>query len=350
MIDTEVTNQKKKTIQHEVNHDDPAVASRLRNKKAFIQKRKGPGEDVIIPNAQRTVLRWTIVGVLAAIVLGIAVAAVNIYAPDTYKSVSDAVGSLLTPEFGLFVLVGLIAQVIDGALGMAYGVSATSFLLSLGVSQAMATASVHMAELFTSGVSGLSHLKFGNVNKKLFRSLVIPGAIGAAVGAYLISYFGDDDSLGKMIKPFVAGYILIIGLMIIRKAFVVNKKKNKIKRVGPLALVGGFMDSIGGGGWGPIVTSNLIASGRNPKYTIGSVNLAEFFICLASGGVFTIMLKMNNWQVIAGLIVGGVMAAPFAALAAGKMKPKTLMIVVGVLVSLLSIRTIFKAVGFWVPF
>src|SRR6478735_3011335 len=268
MTDDEVTNQKKRTIQHEVNHDDPAVATRLRNKKAFIQKRKGPGEDIIIPAWAKSVLRWTIYVVLAAIVLGIVVAGVYLYAPATYNSISGALDSLLTKEFGLFVLVGLIAQVIDGALGMAYGVSATSFLLSVGVSQTMATASVHMAELFTSGVSGLSHLKFGNVNKKLFRSLVIPGAIGAAAGAYLISYFGDDDALGNIIKPFVSAYILIIGLMIIRKAFVVNKNKKKIKKVGPLALVGGFMDSIGGGGWGPIVTSNLIASGRNPKYTI----------------------------------------------------------------------------------
>ncbi|MBY0426200.1 MAG: sulfite exporter TauE/SafE family protein [Cytophagales bacterium] len=234
-----------------------------------------------------------------------------------------------------FILVGLAAQMVDGALGMAYGATCSSFLLGLGIPPSMASASVHIAEIFTTGASGLAHLRFGNVNKKLFLYLLIPGVIGAVLGAYVLS----DVIEGNTIKPFIAAYLLVLGLVILRKAIRTSIIKRKTKNLGWLAAFGGFMDSIGGGGWGPIVTSTLLSSGRSANYTIGSVNLAEFFIALAGGGTFLFFTGVNGWQAIIGLILGGVFASPLAALVVAKIKRRPLMIIVGLLIITLSIRT-----------
>lgn len=242
---------------------------------------------------------------------------------------------LFTSETLLFIGAGFLAQTIDGALGMAYGISSTSLLLSLGVPPAAASASVHIAEVFTSGASGLSHWKFGNVNKKLFKLLLIPGIIGAVTGAYLLSSFD-----GNLIKPYISIYLLIMGIVVIRKALGKKKTKTKTKYVGPLALLGGFVDAVGGGGWGPVVTSTLIGSGRDPRYTIGSVNTAEFFIAAAGAAMFTLMIGIDNWRVIIGLLLGGVIASPFAAYVCGKVNPKILMVIVGIVIIILSLRNI----------
>ncbi|MFB0518000.1 MAG: sulfite exporter TauE/SafE family protein, partial [Acidobacteriota bacterium] len=154
----------------------------------------------------------------------------------------------------VFIIVGFIAQIIDGALGMAYGVSSNSFLLSIGIPPAAASASVHTAEVFTTFVSGVSHWKFGNVDKKLFKKLLIPGIIGGVLGAYVLTSIP-----GKTIKPFIGAYLLIMGLMILLKAFKKIKEKRVETKIIPLATAGGFFDAIGGGGWGPIVTSTLMA-------------------------------------------------------------------------------------------
>jgi len=244
-------------------------------------------------------------------------------------------------NFHWFVLAGFIAQMIDGALGMAYGVSATTFLLSLGIPPVAASASVHTSEIFTSGASGLSHLKFGNVSSKLFKKLVLPGVLGAAAGAFVLSSLSE---LNYLVKPVVASYTLILGIIIIRKTFKNEKRKNKVKHITPLAGAGGFLDSVGGGGWGPIVASTLIARGNHPLKTIGSVNLAEFFVALTSSAAFITFIGLTHWQIIIGLIVGGTIAAPFAAKAAGKVPVKTMMILVGVLVIILSLRNIYTIV------
>jgi hypothetical protein len=235
----------------------------------------------------------------------------------------------------LYILAGFTAQMIDGALGMAYGVTATTFLLSFGISPAASSASVHASEVFTSGVSGLMHLKFGNVNNKLFKSLLIPGVIGAILGAYILSSF---EQYNYIIKPLVSTYTLILGVIIIFKALQKDKVRQRIKRIFPLAMVGGFLDSIGGGGWGPIVSSTLIARGRNPRYTIGSVNLAEFFIALSSSLTFVTIIGLTHWTIIAGLIIGGVIAAPIAAYIANKIPTKSIMILVGIVVIILSLK------------
>jgi hypothetical protein len=277
--------------------------------------------------------RWIMLGLgLTMVVLLVILFIYNI--DVVVKSVQDGV---FTGDFLIYILVGFLAQTIDGALGMAYGISSTTFLMSVGVNPAAASASVHIAEVFTAGASGLSHLKFKNVNKKLFRNLLIPGVIGAILGAYILTSID-----GKVIKPFISGYLLIMGGVIISKALKKKTPKKKTKNIVPLAAVGGFVDAIGGGGWGPVVASTLIGNGRDAKYTIGSVNLAEFFIALAGAGTFTVMMGVNNFIITLGLLLGGVAAAPFAAYICTKIKPKTLMIMVGILIILLSIRTLLN--------
>ncbi|MDD5290998.1 MAG: sulfite exporter TauE/SafE family protein [Patescibacteria group bacterium] len=241
-----------------------------------------------------------------------------------------------------FIIFGFIAQMIDGTLGMAYGVSANTLLLTFGLSPMVASACVHTSEIFTTLASGISHFKFGNVDKKLFFSLLIPGVIGGASGAYILTEFPGDR-----IKPFVSAYLLLMGIRIIWKAFRKAKSQEvkKIRAV-PLGLVGGFFDAIGGGGWGPIVTTTLVANGNHPRFVIGSVNAAEFFVTVAESITFFVTigsLLTQYWQVIVGLLVGGVLAAPLAAYACKRISPKKLMVVVGILIVLLSLRTIIKA-------
>ena len=239
------------------------------------------------------------------------------------------------------MLAGFVAQMIDGALGMADGVSSTTFLLAMGVPAAAASASVHTSEIFTSGVSGLMHLRFGNVNRKLFQTLLLPGVIGAVLGAYILSSLEHYDYI---IKPVVASYTLVLGVLIIRKAYQLRKEGAEVKNVAPLAVFGGFMDSIGGGGWGPIVSSTLMARGHCPRFTIGSVNLTEFFVALASSITFFTMIGLVHWQIILGLILGGVFAAPVAASLTRRLPVKTIMLIVGAVVILISLRTIGTAV------
>ena len=240
----------------------------------------------------------------------------------------------------LFIILGFIAQIIDGALGMAYGVSLTTFLLGIGVPPATASASVHTAEIFTSGASGISHLKLGNVDKELFTKLLIPGIIGGIVGAYILTSIP-----GKIIKPFVALYLLIMGIIILRKAFKKTEETTTSRaKLFPLGLIGGFFDAIGGGGWGPIVTSTLVARGHNPRFTIGTVNLAEFFVTLTEVATFLTMMGLVQWQIILGLIIGGVTAAPLAAYICKKIPSKELMIIVGILIITLSIGTIYQTI------
>lgn len=260
---------------------------------------------------------------------------------DTQTRVVRFAQSIFTDKLLFFMGVGLTAQMIDGALGMAYGATSSSLLLGLGVSPAMTSTSVHVAEVFTTGASGIAHFKLGNVNKKLFLHLLIPGMAGAVIGAYLLS----DQIDGNIIKPFMSAYLMILGVLILRKALQTHRPKSKTKRLGPLAFFGGFMDAIGGGGWGPIVTSTLLSKGRTVNYTIGSVNAAEFFISVSSAGTFLLFNGIDSWQVILGLILGGVMASPFAAILVKKMKRKPLMIMVGILVILMSLRTIIMT--FW---
>lgn len=245
---------------------------------------------------------------------------------------------MLSAELLQYVLAGFIAQIIDGALGMAYGVTASSLLLSFGVPPAATSATVHAAECFTTGASAISHHAFGNVDAFLFRRLLVPAVIGASLGAYLLSTFN-----GEALKPWIAGYLIIMGLVIVIKAFMQFPPRNVTSHLVPLGFVGALIDAIGGGGWGPIVASNLIARGNNVRITVGSVNAVEFFVTLAASSTFVVTMGLTNWHIILGLAIGGVLAAPFGAWLSKRLPIRPFMAFVGLLVIVLSTRTLLKS-------
>lgn len=268
---------------------------------------------------------WTLIGIMALVLVGVLLLA----AVSENETLKD---SIVT-----FIIVGFLAQIIDGALGMAYGVSSTTFLLSTGISPAAASASVHVAEVFTTFVSGVAHWRLGNVDKSIFSRLVIPGILGGVTGAYILSNVSGDT-----IKPFISFYLMLMGVRILWKAFSRPPVIQTMTRhLFPLGLVGGFFDAIGGGGWGPVVTTTLVARGNEPRTTIGSVNTAEFFVTFAESVTFLLAVKFSEYStVILGLMIGGVLAAPMAAYVCKKLSARKLMVVVGALIVGLSLRTL----------
>ncbi len=240
--------------------------------------------------------------------------------------------------FLIFVAFGFMAQIIDGALGMAFGVFLTTALTFMGVPIVQASAGIHFVEIFTTLASGLSHFKFKNIDKRVFKKLIIPGILGGILGAYILSSL--DSSL---IRPFVSIYLLILGIRIFIKAFSINRlAKRSPKNIAPLGFIGGFLDAIGGGGWGPIVTSSLIIKGNCPRKAIGTVNLAEFFVTIAQSATFFIFIQLSHWNIILGLLIGGIIAAPIAALLCKKIHKKILMILVASMIIITNIATLIK--------
>ncbi len=243
-------------------------------------------------------------------------------------------------SFLIMLLTGFLAQMVDGSMGLGYGTISTTFLLATGVHPALVSSRVHSARVFSSGVSGYSHHRFGNINKKLFRAIVWPGVIGAVLGAAMSFFFKE---YAQRVRIPLSVYTIYLGYFIVRKAFAKRDPKDKVKRAGWLASVGGFTDAFAGGGWGTLVTSTLIAKRKNPRYVIGSVCLAEFFVVLASSITFFILLRSFPLQDVAGMILGGVIAAPIAARLVGKLPVKTMLIAVGSLVILTSCWTLWKS-------
>ncbi|MCS3796711.1 TSUP family transporter [Niastella sp. OAS944] len=287
--------------------------------------------------------RWRKIATYSLIAFGLMLIGHFIFSYLPFQRIADDTVkwySHLDKNFHWMLLAGFLAQLVDGALGMGYGVTSATILLTAGVSPAAMSGSIHTAEMFASGASGYSHYKFGNVNKKLFKALVIPGVIGAVLGAILLVKFGDAQT--AYIKPVIATYTMLLGLRILWNAFKKEQKKKKFKHYGWLAAFGGFLDSFGGGGWGPIVTTTLITKGRSPRFVIGSVSLTEFFVTLASAFSFFFMLGVTHWQVIVALILGGLIAAPVAARLAGKLPRKTSLILLGILVVIWSLKIIVK--------
>lgn len=240
----------------------------------------------------------------------------------------------------LYVAVGFAAQLVDGAIGMAYGVTASSVLLGAGVPPATASACVHAAEMFTTAASGLAHWRLGNIDRRLVMRLMIPGMIGGAIGAYALTQIP-----GEKIRPWVAAYLLVLGLVILWEAL----RKPPLRTEAPPGLVplgffGGLLDAIGGGGWGPIVTSTLVGNGVTPRHAIGTVSFVEFFVTLTITATFVATIGVALWPIIAGLVIGGVLAAPLAALAARHLPDRALMLLVGTVIVALSLRTLFKTV------
>lgn len=260
---------------------------------------------------------------------------------DPSAALDIVIGVVTSDEFLKAAAVGFIAQSIDGALGMAYGISATTFLLGTGASPAVASASVHIAEIFTTGLSGLSHLRLGNVDRKLMLKLLIPGVIGGVLGALVVTKFD-----GAALKPWISGYLLVMGIYVLAKAWRHRRKPaQEPKHVAKLALFGGFVDAAGGGGWGPVVTTSLVGAGQDPRRTIGSVNFAEFFIAIASAGAFVIFIDAAPWATVAGLVAGGMFAAPLAAFLCRALPARALLVLVGTLISGLSAYNLLKALG-----
>ncbi|MDQ3056948.1 MAG: sulfite exporter TauE/SafE family protein [Pseudomonadota bacterium] len=243
----------------------------------------------------------------------------------------------LTEDFLIYLAIGFAAQMIDGALGMAYGVTASSLLLALGIPPAVSSATVHAAECFTTGTSALSHHAFGNIDRRLFKRLLLPGVIGAAAGAYLLTSLPGDA-----LKPWIAVYLLLIGIVLVVKAFRVFPPREVTTHLTPLGFFGALIDAIGGGGWGPIVASNLLARGNEFRLTVGTVNAVEFFVTLTASIVFLLTIGLGHWPIILGLALGGVLAAPLGAWIIRIVKPRPMLCVVGLLVIGLSVRTLLK--------
>jgi uncharacterized membrane protein YfcA len=255
-------------------------------------------------------------------------------------------------EFFIFAAVGFLAQIVDGALGMAYGVVSTTMLLSFGVPPAAASASVHAAEMFTTAASATSHVSHRNVNWRLFWKLAPAGILGGILGTYVLTAID-----GAMLRPFVTLYLGLLGIYILYRAFRARAPyhEHRTTLVAPLGIVGGFVDAAGGGGWGPIVTSTLIGSGGAPRYVIGTVNTVEFFVTTAVSAAFITALVTGHWDEaegmmryfwsVAGLVVGGLLAAPLAGLVVRVIPAQKLMILVGSLVLAVSAYQTWQLLG-----
>lgn len=249
----------------------------------------------------------------------------------------------MTQEIVTFFLIGAVAQFVDGALGMAFGVISTSLLLSFGITPAVTSATVHVCKIATGAASGFSHLALGNVDRRLLFRLALPGAIGAAIGAYVLTTLPVEIA-----RPLVAVYLFIMGCLILRRAFrkqaTAPETTIRARAAGPLGFVGGFLDATGGGGWGPIVTSGLLVKGVRPPIAIGSANLAEFIVAICAAGVF-LAFSAFYLPAIIGLTLGGVLAAPVAAYLAKRVPARLVLVAVAVLIFALSVRNTLTAVA-----
>ncbi len=245
------------------------------------------------------------------------------------------------PLFYYFLGAGFVFAMIDGAIGMSYGVTSTTFSLSMGIPPALASMGVHLSEIMSNGIAGWMHYRMGNINWKLFRLLLLPGIAGAVTGAYLLSSL---EHYAQYTKPLVSVYTLTLGIVILNKAASIRRKipsSAKIKRIALLGLGGGFIDAVGGGGWGSIVLSSLIAGGRHPRFSLGTVKLARFFIAMMGSLTFIAMLNHARWEAIAGLIIGSALASPIAARISNRISAKAIMVAVGVIVILVSLKSIY---------
>lgn len=254
-------------------------------------------------------------------------------------------------DFLLFTLVGFLAQAVDGALGMGYGVISSTVLLSFGVSPAAASASVHAAEVFTTAASAGSHAVNKNVNWKLFAPLALGGCVGGALGAFLLTSID-----GAVLKPFIAGYLALMGLAILYRVLrTAPVKPFPLRLTGPLGVLGGFLDAVGGGGWGPTVTTTMVGAGADARQSIGTANTAEFFVTSTISATFLAALLSGHWtdagglaahaSSVGGLIVGGLLAAPLAGYVVRRVPMKPLTCAVGVMVLLLAGYQAARLVG-----
>ena len=241
-------------------------------------------------------------------------------------------------ELWSLLLVGFAAQLIDGALGMAYGVSASAFLTTMGHPPAVVSATVHAAEVFTTGASGVSHAWFKNLDRKILAKLVLPGMLGGACGAWLLSSLD-----GALLQPFVWVYLLGTGVLLLRRASRSSEPQLAKAPSHALGVVAGFLDAIGGGGWGVVTTPTLIARGVPPRYAIGTSNTAEFFVTLTISITFLFTFDWRRYDLVLALLGGGVLAAPLGAWVAKRVPPRAAMLAIGVLVIGLAANGLWRA-------
>ena len=243
-----------------------------------------------------------------------------------------------------FIAIGFAAQMVDGALGMAFGVISSTLLVSvMGVPPARASAGVHLVEMFTTGASGLSHIYHRNVDWRLFARIAIPGIIGGVAGAYVLSNIDAGVA-----RPFVMLYLTCIGFYLLYKAltYPAVPKARDAKVTVPLGLVGGFLDASGGGGWGPVVTSNLLIQGTDPRKTVGTVNTAEFLLTFSVSITFMLTIGIEAFTIVTGgLLIGGILAAPIGAIIAKRIPAKNLMMLVGIVLTATSLFSLYKAIA-----
>jgi siroheme synthase-like protein len=287
--------------------------------------------------AERRNLKWLI---WLSIVFALAVAVTALWFNEpAFRTYAQEIN----PIFYYFLAAGFVFGLIDGAIGMSYGVTSTTFSLSMGIPPASASMGVHLSEIMSNGIAGWMHYRMGNINWKLFKLLLIPGIIGAVLGAYILSSL---EHYSQYSKPFVSLYTLILGLVILSKAFNLKRKRvnGKIKKISLLGFGGGFIDAVGGGGWGSIVLSTLIAGGRNPRFSLGTVKLSRFFIALMSSITFITMINGKHWEAVAGLVLGSALASPIAAKVSNKISTKAIMVSVAVIVILISLKSIINFV------
>ena len=259
----------------------------------------------------------------------------------------DKIIKILNKDHHLFywmLLVGFLAEMVAGSMGMGYGVICTTILLILNVSPPVISASIHSAESFTTAAGSISHYKLGNVNKKLTKLLAIPAIIGAVIGALALTYLGEKYA--KMTKPVIAAYTMYLGIRILMNAYK-NKKTNGVRKktnISLLGFIGGFIDSFGGGGWGPLVTGTFIKNGRTPRYVIGSSTLAKFILTFVSAITFIFTIGIHHWNIVAGLLIGGIVTAPFSAMLTSRLPVRKMFIVVGIVVIIMSLITLYRAI------
>jgi uncharacterized protein len=248
--------------------------------------------------------------------------------------------------FYWMLLTGVVAEIVAGSMGMGYGVICTTVLLILNIPPVSISASIHSAETFTSAAGAASHYKYGNVNWKLSKALAIPGAIGAIFGAIALILVHHKSP--AFIKPTMALYTFYLGVKILLNAYKTDTVENNKINIPVLCFAGGFIDSFGGGGWGPLVTGTFIKNGHTPRYVIGSSSFAKFVLTCASAFTFLVGGGFGEWKIVAGLLIGGVITAPFSALLTTKLPTKKMFVAVGFVVIICSLITFTRAVLKWI--
>jgi uncharacterized protein len=303
-------------------------------------------QDVVAAEVEFTSSRRKVFNKYMVAISIVALIALSTYLFLSAEQLMDLQATLQKDNYLFYwmLLAGFFAEIVAGSMGMGYGVICTTILLILNVPPTVISASIHSAESFTSAAGSISHWQLGNINKKLAKALAIPAVIGAVMGALALTYVGERYA--KITKPFIAVYSMYLGIRILQNAFKKkdDSKKKKATNITALGLTGGFIDSFGGGGWGPLVTGTFIKNGHTPRYVIGSSTFAKCILTIASAITFIFTIGIHHWNIVAGLLIGGIITAPFSATLTAKLPTQKMFVAVGVVVIFCSLITIYRAI------